>query len=120
MLTCIQVKGVGVAPAELEDILMGHDSIEDAAVVGVADSYSGQVPKAYVVLRPQFEPSVGIARSIQEYVRQRCSRLKWLRRGIAFVQEIPKSGSGKILRRRLKDTSIILDVAGDVGGAARL
>ncbi|KAL2842146.1 hypothetical protein BJX68DRAFT_257908 [Aspergillus pseudodeflectus] len=116
----IKVKGVGVAPAELEDILMGHESIKDAAVVGVADSYSGQVPKAYVVLRPQFEPSVGIARSIQEYVRQRCSRPKWLRRGIAFVQEIPKSGSGKILRRRLKDTSIILDVAGDVGSAARL
>ncbi|KAL3483141.1 acetyl-CoA synthetase-like protein [Aspergillus germanicus] len=116
----IKVKGVGVAPAELEDVLIAHESIKDAAVVGVADAYSGQVPRAYVVLRAEFEASVEIAQSILEYVRQRCSRPKWLRGGVSLVQEIPKSGSGKILRRRLKNLKVILNVEGDGGASARL
>ncbi|KAL2858522.1 acetyl-CoA synthetase-like protein [Aspergillus pseudoustus] len=116
----IKVKGVGVAPAELEDILMGHPDIKDAAVVGMVDPYSGQVPKAYVVLKPDAECSAGTAISIQNYVRKRCSRSKWLRGGIAFVTDIPKSASGKILRRRLPGTGIILDVKGVPDPTSRL
>ncbi|KAL3444240.1 hypothetical protein BJX65DRAFT_311019 [Aspergillus insuetus] len=116
----IKVKGVGVAPAELEDVLIAHESIKDAAVVGVADAYSGQVPKAYVVLRPELKASVETARSILAYVRQRCSRPKWLRGGVALVQEIPKSSSGKILRRQLKELNVILDVARNADATARL
>ncbi|KAL3455246.1 hypothetical protein BJX64DRAFT_295245 [Aspergillus heterothallicus] len=116
----IKVKGVGVAPAELEDILVGHPSIQDAAVVGIPDTYSGQVPRAYVVLQPGVEISSTTAREIQSYVKQKCSTSKWLRGGIAFVEEIPKSGSGKILRRRLQDLSVVLEVEAERDMVPRL
>ncbi|KAK1807093.1 hypothetical protein LTR12_018566, partial [Friedmanniomyces endolithicus] len=45
----IKVKGIGVAPAELEDCLLGHPKVEDVAVLSIPDEYSGEVPKAYVV-----------------------------------------------------------------------
>lgn len=89
---------------------MGHEGVQDAAVVGTPDSYSGQVPKAYVVLKPTFGASGQVALSIMGYVKQKCTKSKWLRGGIAFVDTVPKSSSGKILRRRLVDLKAILDV----------
>ncbi|KAF2008866.1 CoA ligase-like protein, partial [Aaosphaeria arxii CBS 175.79] len=96
----IKVKGIGVAPAELEDVLLSHEAVQDAAVVGMPDDYSGEVPKGFVVLKPGAKAS---ARQLQDLVRERKARAKWLTGGVEFLDVIPKSASGKILRRKLRD-----------------
>lgn len=101
----IKVKGIGVAPAELEDLLLGHPKVEDVAVLGMADDYSGELPKAFVVLKSGNEPSKEVELEMKLYVKERKVRHKHIDGGIDFVPLIPKSASGKILRRILKDQS---------------
>jgi 4-coumarate--CoA ligase len=100
----IKVKGIGVAPAELEDLLLGHDSVEDVAVLGIPDDYSGERPKAYIVLKPAVRNSdvQGAGKSLIKYVQDKKVRHKWVTE-VEFIEEIPKSPSGKILRRVLRD-----------------
>jgi acyl-CoA synthetase (AMP-forming)/AMP-acid ligase II len=98
----IKVKGIAVAPAELEDILLGHADVADCAVLGVPDDYAGERPKAYVVLRPGLQPSEAVGRTLLQYVQERKVRFKWLSE-IEFTEVVPKSASGKILRRVLKE-----------------
>ncbi|KAK7533120.1 uncharacterized protein J3D65DRAFT_634431 [Phyllosticta citribraziliensis] len=100
----IKVKGIAVAPAELEDLLLGHPRVDDVAVMAVpaADDYTGERPKAFVVLAAGVEPARGVGVELLEYVRQRKVRHKHLGE-IEFVEQIPKSASGKILRRVLKN-----------------
>lgn len=101
----IKVKGIGVAPAELEDLLLGHPDVEDTAVLGVWDEYAGERPKAYVVLKSTARNETDrkdIAIKLLQYVQQRKVRDKWIKE-IEIIDQIPKSPSGKILRRVLKD-----------------
>ncbi|KJY01538.1 hypothetical protein TI39_contig288g00017 [Zymoseptoria brevis] len=98
----IKVKGIGVAPAELEDCLLGHDKVEDVAVLGIQDDWAGEVPKAYIVLKPGNEANQDVGREILKYVRDCKVRYKAVKE-VEFIEEIPKSGSGKILRRILRD-----------------
>jgi len=91
----IKVKGFQVAPAELEALLLKHTSIADAAVIGVIDGECGEVPKAFVVAR---EPITSEA--VMAFVEQHVAHYKRLRH-VEFVDAIPKSPSGKILRRVL-------------------
>ncbi|KMU82633.1 4-coumarate-CoA ligase 1 [Coccidioides immitis H538.4] len=100
----IKVKGIGVAPAELEDLLLGHPDVEDAAVLAVPDEYSGERPKAYVVLKParKDDDLVATGRKLIKYVQEKKVRHKWLVE-VEFTEEIPKSASGKILRRVLRE-----------------
>ena len=98
----IKVKGIGVAPAELEDLLLGHERVEDVAVLGLRDDYSGEVPKAYVVLKSGLKGDAEMGRQLMKYVKERKIRDKWVKE-VEFVKEIPKSASGKILRRVLRD-----------------
>ncbi|CAJ0606727.1 unnamed protein product [Cylicocyclus nassatus] len=95
----IKVKGLQVAPAELEDILLSHKEISDAAVIGVPDEKSGEKPRAYVVRANNALSEADVKRFIEEKV----SSYKFLTGGVIFVSEIPKSPSGKILRRYLRD-----------------
>ncbi|EMF13633.1 acetyl-CoA synthetase-like protein [Sphaerulina musiva SO2202] len=97
----IKVRGQQVAPAELEDALLGHAAVEDCAVLGIADDYSGEKPKAYVLVRAGVEASEGLGRELLEFVRERKSRYKWLKE-VEFTRVIPKSPTGKLLRRVLK------------------
>lgn len=103
----IKVKGIAVAPAELEDLLLGHSDVEDAAVMGIPDDYAGERPKAYVVLK-QAARAAGkpndIGVKLLQYVKERKVRDKWVKE-IEIVDEIPKSASGKILRRVLRDVA---------------
>jgi acyl-CoA synthetase (AMP-forming)/AMP-acid ligase II len=99
----IKVKGVGVAPAELEDLLLGHPLVTDTAVIGVPDDYAGEVPKAFVVLADSSKANSDTTKTLLEFVKQRKSRPKWLAGGIEFVSAVPKSASGKVLRRVLRD-----------------
>lgn len=93
----IKYKGMQVAPAELEGVLLTHEAIADAAVIGVQDEEAGELPKAFVVLKPNREIS---AEEIMAYVAERVAPHKKIRR-VEFVAQIPKSASGKILRRLL-------------------
>ncbi|KAI7535322.1 acetyl-CoA synthetase-like protein [Hortaea werneckii] len=98
----IKVKGIGVAPAELEDLLLGHEKVEDVAVLGIQDDYSGEVPKAYVVAKPSYKPGQELGRELIAYVKEKKVRHKAVKE-IEFIDAIPKSASGKILRRVLRD-----------------
>lgn len=98
----IKVKGIGVAPAELEDLILGHPSVEDCAVLGILDERAGERPKAYVVLKDGHQVGHEVGQSILEYAQERKVRHKWVSE-VEFIDEIPKSASGKILRRVLRD-----------------
>lgn len=93
----IKYKGLQVAPAELEAVLLSHPLIADAAVIGVPDEEAGEVPKAFVVTKGEIT-----AEQIQEFVASQVAPYKKVRR-IEFVEAIPKSPSGKILRRVLRE-----------------
>ncbi|PGH12264.1 hypothetical protein AJ80_06778 [Polytolypa hystricis UAMH7299] len=102
----IKVKGIAVAPAELEDLLLAHPRVADCAVVGVVDDYAGERPKAYVVLKEDDDeggglPSRELGLKIMKFVKERKVRFKWVRE-IEFVHAVPKSPSGKILRKVLR------------------
>lgn len=94
----IKYKGFQVPPAELEAVLLTHPCIADAAVIPCPDDEAGEVPKAIVVIKQPTEPE-----SILEYVSERVAPHKRIRY-IEFVDKIPKSPSGKILRRVLVET----------------
>jgi acyl-CoA synthetase (AMP-forming)/AMP-acid ligase II len=93
----IKYKGYQVAPAELEAVLVEHPAVADAAVVGRADEEAGEVPKAFVALAGE-----ATAEEIMAFVAERVAPYKRLR-AVELVDEIPKSPSGKILRRVLKE-----------------
>jgi acyl-CoA synthetase (AMP-forming)/AMP-acid ligase II len=95
----IKYKGFQVPPAELEALLLTHPDIADAAVIGIPDEEAGELPKAFVVLK---EKHSAAAEEIQEFVAGKVNRNKKLRGGVEFISAIPKSASGKILRRMLK------------------
>lgn len=94
----IKYKGFQVAPAELEALLHAHPDIADAAVIGAPDEEAGEVPAAFVVPAAGATPD---AAAIMAYSAERLATYKHLRR-VEFVEVIPKSASGKILRRELR------------------
>lgn len=95
----IKYKGYQVPPAELEAVLLTHPGIADAAVVGVRDPESGEeVPKAFVVLQPEATLS---GDEIMDFVAGQVAPYKKVRQ-VAFIDAIPKSAAGKILRRELR------------------
>ena len=91
----IKYKGFQVAPAELEGVLLTHPAVGDAAVVQSPDEVAGEVPKAFIVLRGSAS-----ADELVGWLAERVAPYKRVRR-IEFVDQIPKSASGKILRRLL-------------------
>ncbi|KAH7037220.1 uncharacterized protein B0I36DRAFT_62996 [Microdochium trichocladiopsis] len=101
----IKVKGNQVAPAELEAHLLTHPAVADCTVIPVPDESAGEVPKAFVVKAKSFadKPDAEVAREIAKHVEDHKARYKWLKGGIEFISEVPKSPSGKILRRMLRD-----------------
>jgi acyl-coenzyme A synthetase/AMP-(fatty) acid ligase len=98
----IKYKGMQIAPAELEAVLLSHPSVADAAVIPLADECAGEVPKAYIVLKSGAEPADAVEGEIMLYVADRVAPYKKLR-AIEITSQIPKSPSGKILRRVLVD-----------------
>ncbi|CAG7703457.1 unnamed protein product [Allacma fusca] len=94
----IKVKGLQVAPSELEAVLSSFAKVADVAVIGVPDERAGELPRAYVVRK---DPSV-TAEEINEYVLDKLAEHKHLKGGIEFVDAIPKSPAGKILRKDLR------------------
>ena len=98
------IQGLQVAPAELEAHLLTHPAVADCAVIAIPDEAAGEVPKALVVKSPSANPDDEAARSaIIKHVEEHKARHKWLKGGVGFLDMIPKSPSGKILRRLLRD-----------------
>jgi acyl-CoA synthetase (AMP-forming)/AMP-acid ligase II len=93
----IKYKGMQVPPAELESVLLSHPAVADAAVVALPDAEAGEIPRAFVVLK-----GAATADELMAYVAERVTSYKRVRR-VDFIDAIPKSPSGKILRRLLKD-----------------
>ena len=98
----IKYKGLQVAPAELEALLLTHPAILDAAVVRRPDEEAGEVPKAFVVLKPDETSKATTGEQIMDWTSGRVAPHKRIRH-VEFIDAIPKSASGKILRRVLVD-----------------
>src|SRR6185295_5327676 len=95
----IKYKGFQVPPAELEALLLTHPAVADAAVIGVPDDEAGEIPVGFVVTKPGMQATEG---EIRGFVAERVATYKQIQK-INFVDTIPKSASGKILRRVLRD-----------------
>jgi long-chain acyl-CoA synthetase len=95
----INVSGYKVWPREVEDSLMSHPAVREAAVVGVPDEYRGETVKAFVSLKPgeQVDPDELIG-----FCRSRMAAYKYPRE-VEIIDEVPKTASGKLLRRELRD-----------------
>uniref|UniRef100_A0A7N0RH78 4-coumarate--CoA ligase n=1 Tax=Kalanchoe fedtschenkoi TaxID=63787 RepID=A0A7N0RH78_KALFE len=97
----IKHNGYQVAPAELEDLLLSHPEIIDAAVIPVEDEEAGQIPMAYVVKAPNSKLAEG---QVIEFVASQVAPYKKVRK-VRFISGIPKSAAGKILRKDLVSLS---------------
>ena len=97
----IKYKGFQVPPAELEALLLTHPQIADAAVIGLPDDEAGEIPAAYIALKQGQDAT---AADIQQFVAGKVASYKQIRK-VTFIDAIPKSASGKILRRVLRGTS---------------
>lgn len=95
----INAAGYKVWPREVEDVLYGHPAVREAAVVGVPDEYRGETVKAYMSLKPGASAS---EEEIIAFARERMAAYKYPR-SVEFLDELPKTTTGKILRRELRD-----------------
>ena len=95
----IKYKGYTIAPAEVEAVLYEHPAVKECAVVGEPDTLAGELPKAYVVLKDGY--NLG-KEELLNFCEQRVAPYKKIRR-VEFIQEIPKTQVGKVLRRVLRD-----------------
>ncbi len=95
----IKYNGFQVPPAELEALLITHPEVNDVAVIGIPDESAGELPKAFIVSSPGSEVT---AEDLQAFVAEHVASYKHIRL-VEFIDEIPKSASGKILRRLLRD-----------------
>lgn len=102
----IKVRGFQVAPPELEAVLLAHPLIVDAAVIGLRDVVPGtELPRAYVVRRPETDESKLTEDMVKSWLLERLAGYKALTGGVKFVPSIPKTASGKILKRVLREES---------------
>lgn len=94
-----------VAPSELENHLLLHAAVADVAVIGIPDDSAGERPKAFIVLTKEAQTTDDrekLRNSIRKHVEAHLSQLHWLGKRIDFVDQIPKSASGKVLKRILR------------------
>jgi len=97
----IKYMSLQVAPAELEGILCTNPAVSDAAVIGISQNDT-EVPRAYIVLAPGWKDRVSAADLIT-YVNAEVAEYKQLRGGVVFIDALPKSAAGKLLRQKLRE-----------------
>ena len=88
-----------VPPAELEDLLRGNPEVADVAVIGIPHERFGEAPRAYIVKKPESNLT---EQDVVTFVAQNTASYKHLVGGVEFISAVPKSNSGKILRKELK------------------
>jgi benzoate-CoA ligase len=98
----LKVGGIYVSPFEVEGALITHESVLEAAVVGHEDDTGLIKPKAYVVLKESFTQSESLAEDLKGHVREQLAPFKFPR-WVEFVEELPKTATGKIQRFKLRD-----------------
>ena len=97
----ITSSGYRIGPAEIEDCLLQHEAVATVGVVGKPDALRTEIVKAYVVLRAGVEPSDDLADSLKSYVKERLARYSYPRE-IEFLEALPMTVTGKVIRRELK------------------
>ena len=97
----LKVGGIWVSPIEIENCLLQHAAVSEVAVVGEANPDDLILPKAYIVLKDEYQPSEDLARQLQEFVKQHLAHYKYPR-AIEFIDTLPKTATGKIRRFKLK------------------
>ncbi len=99
----INVGGLNVYPKEVEQVLYEHPAVAECAVVGVPDERKGETVKAYIVLKPGYQPSEQLKEELKQHCLNEIAAYKHPRY-IEFVKELPKTASGKIQRYRLRES----------------
>jgi acetyl-CoA synthetase/medium-chain acyl-CoA synthetase len=97
----ILASGYRIGPFEVESVLIGHPAVKESAVVASPDEMRGEIVKAFIVLTKGQQPSEALAKELQEFVKKHTAPYKYPRK-IEFVDELPKTISGKIKRKELK------------------
>jgi long-chain acyl-CoA synthetase len=97
----IKYKGFAVAPAEVEAVLLEHPAVRECGVVGRPDAAAGEIPVAFVALREGFVTGRNLEEELCDFVAERLTHYKQPRE-VHFVEAVPKTASGKILRRELR------------------
>jgi acetyl-CoA synthetase len=97
----ITSSGYRIGPGEIEDCLLRHPAVEIAAAVGKPDAIRGEIVKAFIVPKSGFQPSADLAADIQNFVRTRLSAHEYPRE-VAFIDRLPLTTSGKVIRRELR------------------
>jgi acetyl-CoA synthetase len=98
----IKTSGYRVGPFEVESVLLEHPAVTECAVTGVPDDMRGQAIKATCVLSKGYEPSDELVRELQDHVKTATAPYKYPRI-VEFVQELPKTISGKVKRNTIRD-----------------
>ncbi|MBM7717021.1 benzoate-CoA ligase [Bacillus thermophilus] len=98
----LKVGGIWVSPIEIENCLLDHKAVLETAVIGETNDQNLIVPKAFIVLKENFTPSEQLKKDIQQFVRKNLARYKYPRI-IHFIDELPKTATGKIQRFKLKE-----------------
>lgn len=96
--------GYRIGPFEVESVIMEHPAVQETACIGIPDKERGEVVKAFVVLAPGYEPSDELVTQIQQYVQENTAPYKYPRR-VEFIDELPKTVSGKVRRVDLREIS---------------
>jgi acyl-coenzyme A synthetase/AMP-(fatty) acid ligase len=98
----INSAGYRIGPLEVENALIEHEAVQECAVVGAPDPERGEIVKAFVILKPGLAGDDSLARGLQDHVKRVTAPYKYPRR-IEFVADLPRTVSGKLLRRQLRD-----------------
>jgi acetyl-CoA synthetase len=98
----IKTSGERVSPIELESILMKHKAVKEAAVIGKPDELKGSIIKAFIVLNKDFKPSENLKQELSLFVKQNYAGHSYPKE-IEFIEQLPKTNSGKIIRMKLRD-----------------
>ena len=93
--------GYRIGPVEVEDTIIKHEAVVEAGVIGVPDETRGEIIKAFIALRPGYEPGENLKKELQNFVKQRLAKHEYPRE-IEFISEIPKTTTGKIRRKDLR------------------
>jgi len=94
--------GYRIGPEEVEDSLAGHEAVADAGVIGIPDDQRGEVAKAYVTLAEGYEPADSLKTELKDHVKDRLAKYEYPRE-LAFIDELPKTATGKIRRVDLEE-----------------